>query len=194
MTQDFSKGKIYKITNDFNDEVYVGSTCDTLNRRFIIHKSAAKRDVNMNRPIYTLINEIGFERFRIDLIEDYPCKDKYELRQREGYYIREQGTLNNRIAGREQKEYNQDIKQHRKEYYEEYYENKKEQIKEQNKKYYEANKEQIKEYREKNKEHIQHYKKEVIICECGCKTDKSHITRHKISQKHNKLMNLKVSQ
>ena len=65
MSQDFNKGKIYKITNDFNDEVYVGSTCDTLNRRFINHKQESKVERSKNRPIYKLMNEIGFEIFRI---------------------------------------------------------------------------------------------------------------------------------
>ena len=106
MSQDFSKAKIYKITNDFNNEVYIGSTCNTLNRRFIKHKSDSKRDENKNRPIYKLMNEIGFERFRIQLIEDYHCEDKYQLRQREGHFIREQGTLNKLVAGREKKGFN----------------------------------------------------------------------------------------
>ncbi len=48
------------------------------------------------------MNEIGFDRFRIQLIEDYPCSDKYELRQREGYWIRQMGTLNMKVAGRTQ--------------------------------------------------------------------------------------------
>jgi hypothetical protein len=38
-------------------------------------------------PIYKLMNEIGFERFRIELIEDYPCQDAYQLRQREGHFM-----------------------------------------------------------------------------------------------------------
>ena len=50
MSQDFSKAKIYKITNDFNDVVYIGSTCDTLNRRFIYHKKDSKKDKKKNRP------------------------------------------------------------------------------------------------------------------------------------------------
>ena len=33
-SRDFSQGKIYKITNDYNDAIYVGSTCDTLVKRF----------------------------------------------------------------------------------------------------------------------------------------------------------------
>ena len=43
MSQDFSKGKIYKITNDYNDEVYIRSTCDTLVRRFSVHKCDSRR-------------------------------------------------------------------------------------------------------------------------------------------------------
>ena len=46
MSQDFGKGKIYKITNDYNDEVYVGSTCDTLlEGSLIIKVTIEKNDV-----------------------------------------------------------------------------------------------------------------------------------------------------
>lgn len=55
--------------------------------------------------MYQLINEEGFERFRIDLMEDYPCEDKQSLRQREGYWIREIETLNKRVESRTTKEY-----------------------------------------------------------------------------------------
>ena len=98
---DFTKGKIYKITNDFNDDIYVGSTCNILTKRFSHHKAIISTE--QQRPLYKLMAEIGFERFRIELIENYPCKDKYELRQREGHYIREMGTLNICIAGRTKK-------------------------------------------------------------------------------------------
>ena len=39
MSQDLSKGNIYIITNDYNDDVYIGSTCDTLIKRFSAHKN-----------------------------------------------------------------------------------------------------------------------------------------------------------
>ena len=120
MSQDFNKGKIYKITNDYNDEVYVGSTCDTLNRRFNNHKARYKNDKIKNRSIYKLMNEIGFERFRIELIEEYQCTDKYELRQKEGHFIREIGTLNKIIAGRTKKEHRQENKERIQEYQKKY--------------------------------------------------------------------------
>ena len=174
MSQDFSKGKIYKITNDFNDDVYIGSTCDRLVKRFATHKAAAKQEKNKNRPLYKLINEVGFQRFRIQLIEEFPCNDKYELRQREGHYIRILSkNLNKNIAGRTEqetkKEYRDNnkekIKETKKEYYEknkeqildyikQYKEDNKEKIKENNKEYRDNNKEKIKNYYEKNKEQI----------------------------------------
>ena len=122
MSQDFGKGKIYKITNDYNDDVYVGSTCDLLTKRFSNHKNDSKNDKKQGRPIYKLMNEIGFERFRIELIEEYQCQDKYQLRQREGHFIRELGTLNQRIAGRtrqedDRKEYSKEYRENNKEHY-----------------------------------------------------------------------------
>ena len=52
MKTDYSKSKIYKITNDYNDDVYVGSTCDTLGRRFSRHKSASKKEKKKHYKLY----------------------------------------------------------------------------------------------------------------------------------------------
>jgi Uri superfamily endonuclease len=94
MSRDFSKGKIHKITNDYNDDVYVGSTCDTLGKRFSRHKIDMKQKKKKNYRLYKLMNEIGFKHFRIQIIIDYPCEDVYQLTQKEGEYIRLLGTLN----------------------------------------------------------------------------------------------------
>ena len=186
MSQDFGKGKIYKITNDYNDDVYVGSTCDLLTKRFSGHKNSSTSNDKKNRPFYKLINEIGFDRFRIELIEDFPCTDKYELRQREGHFIRELGTLNQRIAGRTRQE------DDRKEYSKEYRENNKEHYQEIQKKYREINKEHYQEiyknYKEKNKEQIKIQKSQQILCVCGCITGKNGIAKHIKTSKHQQLM------
>jgi group I intron endonuclease len=192
MSQDFGKGKIYKITNDYNDEVYIGSTCDLLTKRFSNHKHSLNNTKKKNRPLYKLINEIGFERFRIELIEEYPCQDKYELRQREGHFIRELGTLNKMIAGRSEKQYQTENKETIQEYKKEYAKENEEQIQKYKKDHYEANKNKIsnksKDYYEDNKHKIH----EKITCECGCSTSKCHLLRHKKSFKHQELM--KISQ
>ena len=66
------------------------------------------------------MNDIGFNRFRIELICEYPCEDKYQLRQKEGEYIRTLGTLNCCIAGRSQKDYTEDYKEKIDKYHKEY--------------------------------------------------------------------------
>ena len=160
MSQNFKNGKIYKITNNINSEIYVGSTCDILRKRFDTHKLQITQDTKKNRPLYKLMNEFGTDIFRIDLIEDYPCEDKQALRQREGYWIRQMGTLNKYIAGRNEKEK---------------YEDNKERILERNKKYIEEHKERRQEYiteyckdynkRPEIKEKKSKYYKQKVPCE-----------------------------
>ncbi len=108
MSRDFNKAKIYKITNDYNDDIYIGSTCDTLIKRFIKHKSKSKIE---NSILYQKMRDIGVERFRIELIEDYPCEDKYQLLQRESFWIREIGSINQRVSylSIEEKKFNKTI-------------------------------------------------------------------------------------
>ena len=182
MKVDYSKGKFYKITNDFNDDVYIGSTCDTLGRRYSKHKADMKKEKCKNYRLYKLMNEIGFERFRIQLIIDYPCEDIYQLTQKEGEYIRLMGTLNKRIEGRTKKEYRENNKDKIKEYYE----NNKDKIKEVKKEYYEKNKDKVKEYYENNKDKIKIKIK--INCDCGCEVAKCQLNRHMKTKKHIKLI------
>jgi hypothetical protein len=158
MSQDFSKAKIYKITNDDNHDIYIGSTCNTLNKRFSQHKCRTKTEDRKDYPLYKLMNDIGCNRFRIELLENFPCNDKYELSQREGKWIREIGTLNSRIAGRtatqyqeEHKEYYQEIKKksaikHKEENIirkQQFYIDNKERILQKQKERYEKNKDEI---------------------------------------------------
>lgn len=195
MSQEFSKGKIYKITNDYNDDIYVGSTCDTLVKRFSRHRKDCKKRNHL--PLYELIEKIGFERFRIELIENYPCEDKYQLRQKEGLWIRQLGTLNIKIEGRTRKEYNDEHKEQRKERYE----NNKDIILEKQKEYRGNNREVIlekqKEYRENedNKDKIKNIQhkwylenknsfSEKVKCECGCEVNRSSLLNHKKTKKH----------
>ena len=179
MSQDFTKSKIYKITNDYNDEVYIGSTCNKLTKRFSQHRNNSKHPNKKDRPLYTLMNEIGENRFRIQLICDYPCEDKYQLKQKEGEYIRNIGTLNKQIAGRtqqqyqeEHREYYQEVKKKSAEKHKEeniirkqlFYNNNKERILQRQKELYESNKDKInatkKAYYEKNKDKINAKSKE----------------------------------
>ena len=81
----FQLGKVYKLVNTVDDNIYVGSTCRTLKERISGHKCDAKR--NPNCPVYVHIKNIGWNNVNIVLIENYPCNSKKELKFRERYYI-----------------------------------------------------------------------------------------------------------
>ena len=113
--KDYKNGKIYCIRNNIDDDLYVGSTTQPLSKRMAYHRKDAKKEINMHYMLYSKFNEIGIENFYIELIEDCPCETLEQLRKREGHYIREMGTLNGLIAGRTDKEYRDDNKEHYKE-------------------------------------------------------------------------------
>lgn len=154
----YQTGKIYKIINDINDDVYVGSTYDKLCKRMEKHRS--HRFTYGHRMLYSLMNELGVDKFRIVLIEDFPCENKEQLRMREAFYIREIGTLNKVVEDRTRQEYKEQNKDKIKECMEKYREDRKEQILEKTKVYRENNRDKIKQYKTDNKEHIVEQRKE----------------------------------
>jgi hypothetical protein len=206
----YQNGKIYQILNYIDNEIYIGSTCQPLSKRFHQHKQDSKKD---NLQLYKHMEELGNENFYIELIENYPCNTKEELRAREGYFIRERATLNKRIEGRTSKDYYSDnkelilqkmrnyynenkdkIKQKAKDYHndnkekkKEYYNNNKEYILNRKKDYDEQNKEMIKEYYQKNKERLL----EKHNCECGGSYTTTHKSRHMKSKTHQSFFNSK---
>ena len=163
MPVNYQEGKIYKIYNTSNDDIYIGSTTQKLCERMRNHRNAHKSKHHFNLPIYKAFREHGVENFFIELIEKCPCNDTDELMNTEGNYTRElKPTLNMRIAGRTRKEY------------------------------YTDNQEQIlnkkKQFGEGNKERIATYKAEQIKCECGCMVTRGHLARHNRSKRHEKAL------
>jgi group I intron endonuclease len=105
---DYSKAKIYKIVNQFNNEIYVGSTIESLSARMAKHRCHAKAKPHVR--VYKHFNSLGIETFSIELIEYYPCATIEELQAKEGEWIRKIGTLNHQIAGRSLKQWLEDNK------------------------------------------------------------------------------------
>jgi group I intron endonuclease len=182
---DYRKGKIYKILNTLDDDCYVGSTTQTLSKRMTNHRKDMLSEVKKDRLLYTKMRIHGADNFYIELIEDYPCENIEQLRQREGYYIRELGTLNRNVAGRTKQEWTTEHIDHKKEldkkrymdnheselaYRKEYRENNKEKLRELKKKHYEENKEEIlqkqkdryNEHRERIREQHHRYREQNI--------------------------------
>lgn len=154
----YDNGKIYKLVNDVNEEIYVGSTCMPLHKRLYEHKYRAKKKPEMK--VYKCLNVVGWESVKIILVEDYPCKSKDELIRRERYWIETlKPSLNKNIPTRTKKEYRDDNRKELIEKHRAYNKAHKEEINAKKKVYREAHKEEIK---AKNKTYYQAKKLEKL--------------------------------
>ena len=141
-TNKYQRGKIYKLLNTINVEVYVGSTCQKLlSKRMGKHREDAL--IHKTSPIYKMMNELGADKFYIELIMNYPCNSKDELVAKEREWIRNIDTLNKRIEGRTKKEYYEDNKDILAEKNKIYRENNSDMLKHKKHEYYENNKDDI---------------------------------------------------
>tara|TARA_R100000697_G_scaffold819_1_gene1758 strand:- start:604 stop:1143 length:540 start_codon:yes stop_codon:yes gene_type:complete len=145
----YERGKIYKLVDNTNGNIYIGSTIQPLSLRKYQHKQN-------NQCMSKLIIKNG--NYDIILIENYPCKSKEELFSRERFHIENNNCINKYIPARTKKElleyYNKNSKNW-------YIENKDKKL-EYDKKYRKDNKERIakyfKEYQQKNKDAKSKYK------------------------------------
>ena len=83
MSNKYNNGKIYKLVCE-DGCYYIGSTIQKLNLRFNSHKKSSKKEVC---NVYDHINDIGWDKVQIELVENYSCNNKQELNKREQYYI-----------------------------------------------------------------------------------------------------------
>lgn len=103
--KDYSKSKIYTIKCKTDcSKIYVGSTIQTLNKRYNNHISCSNNEKYKNMLLYKNVNN-NWSDWYIELYENYPCKNLNELLMREGEIIKLIGTLNKVIAGSGGKQY-----------------------------------------------------------------------------------------
>ena len=176
----YAPAKIYSVRSHQTDQMYIGSTCDDLKKRMSRHRSDYKRWVTGKSTKYITSHEIiKHGDAYIELLEHYPCNDKYELSAREGHWIRRCNvSVNKNIAGRTMAEYYQDHKQ---------------EISAKQKRYYEDHKQKIVAYQKNyHQEHAAYQKqcyqanKNKFVCqECECRfSTNANLTRHKKTKKH----------
>ena len=206
----YQNGKIYSIRSHLTDDVYIGSTIETLANRLSGHKRYYKQWLNKKTNYTTSYKIIDKdpENCYIELVENYPCNNKNELCRREGEIIRNTTCVNKCIAGRTQKEWENDNKDKNKEHRKQYREENKEKISEKQKKYNEEHKETIaeykkqyreihkaeisekeKQYRDNNKQQILEKANQKYTCECGGKYTKANKLLHKKTKKHQSFVN-----
>jgi len=97
------KVKIYRIVNDINDEIYIGSTRNVLATRFQQHRRDSKKERTSNIWLYKLALEIGWDAFRIVLMEELEVANKQEQLREEQRHIDLLKPSLNRIAAIGQK-------------------------------------------------------------------------------------------
>lgn len=165
----FENGKIYKIVSDLTDKIYIGSTILPLNERLNLHKNKYKTYIDGKYHYVTSFELIKLDSYRIELIENFPCNNKYDLEQREAFYIRQHEELcsNKVIPHRTSKEYRNDNKDKISERYKQIY------LENQNKIC-----DRVKNYRLNNLEKIKAYNSKEFICDCGLKIKNSSKHKH----------------
>jgi hypothetical protein len=173
MVRDYSKGKIYCIKVNTNEEYlpYIGSTTKQyLSQRIEKHHSNYKYWKKNGKGFmssFTLFEKYGFNECYIELLELCPCSCSEELRKKEREWFDKLNCVNmtRPFVTKEErveyfKNYNEEHKEEIAEKKKIYHEEHKEEITEKRKIIYENNKEEI---LQKNKKYRDEHKEEIII-------------------------------
>jgi hypothetical protein len=81
----YNNGKIYKIVNNIDNMLYIGSTTTKLCQRMNVHRCKTRYNNNIN--LYNHMRKLGVDNFKIVLIEEYSCSNKDQLLRRERYIL-----------------------------------------------------------------------------------------------------------
>ena len=103
LREKLDNGKIYKIVDNTNGNVYIGSTCQTLKNRLSHHKSNYKAYLKGLYSNITSFDIIKNDNYKIELLENCNTKTKQELFEREKYYIQNNSCVNKIIPSGTQK-------------------------------------------------------------------------------------------
>ena len=77
---DYKNAKIFKIYSNTKDFVYIGRTCDTLNKYMSKFKVKSNARVNWAYDKFYMMMRQSAINCKIELIEDYPCNNEEELK------------------------------------------------------------------------------------------------------------------
>ena len=216
----YQKSIIYKIYDNTNGNVYYGSTYNLLRVRMNGHKGDAKDDTkNCRSKQIILNNDYSYsmvepypcnskqelrarERY---WIENFDCINKivpgrtkqeyYQDNKKEILECKAKYHIINKVKHNKQhREYHTINKEELNKQRREYQAINKVKLNKQSKEYYTKNKEELckqqMEYYTKNKEEINKKKTIKIVCECGSVICRGHISTHRKSAKHAKLLAL----
>lgn len=139
-------GKIYKLVDDTNVAVYIGSTKSPLSKRLSEHKANIKRGRTT-----THIKLRDYTGLRIELIEEFACDSRKQLCHREGEIASlYKDLLNKQSAGRTNSQYMKEWRNNNTEYMKAWCEQNKSYMKT----YYRNNKDRLREIRQARKNKV----------------------------------------
>src|SRR6185437_8544640 len=105
----YKDGKIYKLTSEQTDKIYIGSTIKSLEERLWAHKTAynASNSGSHKTRKMSSFELLQYDDVKIELLENWPCDSKKELEVCESCYIRhnKDRCINQNIPTRTSAEY-----------------------------------------------------------------------------------------
>ena len=137
----YNASKIYKITSEHIDKIYIGSTAEKyLSQRKAVHASLYKRWKEDKKQYCSSYELYKLGDVKYELLELYNCNNKKELLERERYFMELNNGLlinKNRAGISEEEKKNQKVECNKKYYID---------VKEKFKQYYIDNQEKLKQY------------------------------------------------
>ena len=76
MNTNFQNSKIYKITDNVTNAIYIGSTCKTLEQILNQHERNFKAFKAGKSNFVTVFKILDNNDYKIELIKYYPCENK----------------------------------------------------------------------------------------------------------------------
>jgi hypothetical protein len=90
---------LYSIRSNQTDKYYVGSTYNTLSKRFYQHKTNYKRYLKRQTGYCSVFEILKYDDAYIEVLESHCGLDRYSLFRKEGEYIRNNKDKVVNIAG-----------------------------------------------------------------------------------------------
>lgn len=192
----FKRGKIYRVKSLLKHRSYVGSTCRSILARWTNHRSDAKRLWDKhNVSLWKAMHKHGADKFKIVLLENYPCDNRKQLRKREQWWINKlKPYYNDKSAYISTKDKAQKYRDLARTYYKEhrgaklkqmrkYMENHRKEYKEWQLQYYKKNINKIRDYGD-------FYRENRVRCKCGQLT--INLEKHELSHLHKRRMKVNI--
>ena len=104
MTSSYSEAKVYRLVAAGTVDVYIGTTCSSLEKRLYQHNFAVANPQTTRQCTACKLYE-GGRAVSIELVENFPCANKQELNVRERWWIENTpNCINKNIPGQTWKE------------------------------------------------------------------------------------------